>query len=42
VRDAVPHLDADRYLARDIEAVLALERRDSILSAVEAAIGPLD
>jgi histidine ammonia-lyase len=42
VRAAVPHLDADRLLSVDIEAVLALERRNVILEAVEKAIGPLD
>jgi histidine ammonia-lyase len=42
VRDAVSHMDVDRYLARDIEAVLALERRDTILRAVEGAVGKLD
>ncbi len=42
VRKAVPHLDADRLVARDIEAVLALERRNAILNAVEAAVGKLD
>ncbi|MBI3179087.1 MAG: histidine ammonia-lyase [Deltaproteobacteria bacterium] len=42
VRKALPHLEADRLVARDIEAVLALERRNAILDSVEAAIGKLD
>ncbi len=42
VRDAVPHLDADRLLARDIEAIMSLERRGAILTAVEDAIGELE
>jgi histidine ammonia-lyase len=42
VRESVPHLDVDRVLASDIEAVLALERRNAILSAVEEAIGRWD
>ncbi|MEE8409253.1 MAG: aromatic amino acid lyase, partial [Myxococcota bacterium] len=41
VRASVPHLDGDRLLARDIEAILALERRNAILDAVEAQIGAL-
>lgn len=41
VREAVPTLERDRYLARDIEAVLSLERRGTILHAVEKDIGPL-
>jgi histidine ammonia-lyase len=36
VRDAVPHLDADRLLYRDIESVLALERRAVVPSKPSA------
>ena len=41
VRESVAVLERDRLLARDIEAVLALERRGTILDAVEKSIGPL-
>jgi histidine ammonia-lyase len=42
VRSAIPHLDGDRLLSRDIEAVLTLERKGTIVRAVEDAIGALD
>ena len=42
VRASVPMLEADRLLSRDIEAVLALERRGAIVAAVQAEIGNLD
>ncbi len=42
VREAIPHLEGDRLLAREIEALLALERRSAILKAVEGAIGKLN
>ena len=42
VRSAIPHLDGDRLLSRDIEAVLTLERKGTIVRAVEDAIGTLD
>ncbi len=42
IRDAVPHLDADRELGPDIDATLALVRTGSISVAAERAIGPLD
>lgn len=41
VRESVPHLDADRLVSRDMEAVLSLERRGSIVTSVEEAIGSL-
>lgn len=41
IRASVPHLTEDRLLARDIEAVLALERSGAILEAVYAAVGAL-
>jgi histidine ammonia-lyase len=42
VRSAIPHLDGDRLLSRDIEAVLTLERKGTIVRAVEEAIGVLE
>ena len=42
VRASVPHLDADRFVAQDIEAVIAMQRRNAILTAVEQTIGKLD
>jgi histidine ammonia-lyase len=42
VRGAIPHLDGDRLLSRDIEAVLTLERKGTIVRAVEETIGELD
>lgn len=41
IRQVVPHLETDRYLAKDIEAVLELERRNTILDAARAAVGTL-
>lgn len=41
VREAVAHLDVDRLMARDLEGVIALERRGVLVGAVEAAIGAL-
>ena len=41
IRRAVSHMDADRFLARDIEAVRKLIRSGEIVSAVEEAVGPL-
>ena len=42
VRGAIPHLDGDRLLSRDIEAVLTLERKGTIVAAVEQSIGTLE
>lgn len=41
LRDVVPHLDADRYMAHDIEGALSVEQSGAILQAVEAAVGKL-
>ena len=41
IRQAVPHLDADRYLAADIEAMIELGRRKAVVQAVHEAIGEL-
>ena len=40
-REAIPHLDGDRLLAKDMEATLELEKKESIQIAVEHAIGKL-
>jgi histidine ammonia-lyase len=40
-RGVVPHLERDRVLSRDIEAVLALLRSGDIIREVEAAVGAL-
>ncbi len=42
IRDAVPHLDADRELGHDIDATVGMVRAGSISAAAERAIGPLD
>jgi histidine ammonia-lyase len=41
IREAVPTLEQDRLLARDIEAMLALARRGDVTEAVQEAIGAL-
>ena len=41
VRKSVPHLDGDRLLSRDMEAVISLEKNGSIRNAVEGSIGNL-
>ena len=41
VRGRVSHLDRDRVLANDIEAMVDLLRDGAILRAVEEAVGPL-
>ena len=41
VRKSVPHLDGDRLLSRDMEAVISLEKNGSIRNAVERAVGDL-
>jgi histidine ammonia-lyase len=41
IRDAVPHLEKDRILSKDIEAVVDLMRRGTILEEVETAVGKL-
>jgi histidine ammonia-lyase len=42
IRDAVPHLDKDRVLSGDIEAVVSLIRKNVLLEAVEKTVGPLN
>ncbi|MGD8980752.1 MAG: histidine ammonia-lyase [Desulfobacterales bacterium] len=41
IRNAVPHLDADRILHKDIDAVKQLMRNNKILDAVEKKVGKL-
>ena len=41
IRNAVPHLDADRILHKDIDAVKQLMRNGQILDAVEKKVGKL-
>jgi histidine ammonia-lyase len=41
IREAVPHLDEDRILAKDIEVLTGLVKSGAILQAVESAVGPL-
>ncbi|UCD70439.1 MAG: histidine ammonia-lyase [Syntrophobacterales bacterium] len=41
IRDAVPHLERDRILSRDIETIVKLVRKGKILKAVEGVIGAL-
>lgn len=42
IRRAVPHLGADRVVARDIEALMGIITDGSLLGAVETACGPLE
>jgi histidine ammonia-lyase len=41
IRQAAPHLTADRVLRPDLDRVLALIEDGALLGAVEAAVGPL-
>jgi histidine ammonia-lyase len=41
IRDAVPHLDKDRILSKDIETMVHLMRSGKILEEVERAVGEL-
>ncbi|MCI0734440.1 MAG: histidine ammonia-lyase [Methylococcaceae bacterium] len=41
IRGAVPHLEEDRVLAKDIETLTGLVKSGEILKAVENAVGPL-
>jgi histidine ammonia-lyase len=41
IRDAVPHLERDRMLSKDIETVVKLVRDGRILKEVEGVIGEL-
>ena len=42
IRSVVPNLDKDRLLQKDIYGVLELEEKQSIVNAVEDAVGQLD
>ncbi|MBW4697009.1 MAG: histidine ammonia-lyase [Aphanocapsa lilacina HA4352-LM1] len=42
IRSAIPHLESDRIVSRDIEKVVELMASGTLLAAVEAACGPLD
>jgi histidine ammonia-lyase len=39
IRDAIPYLESDRILAKDIDAVKMLMRSGKILDAVERKVG---
>jgi histidine ammonia-lyase len=41
IREAVPHLDKDRVISKDIESVVNLLREETILRAVESKVGKL-
>ena len=41
IRDAVPHLEQDRVLSKDIETAVNLLRSGTIVEAVETAVGKL-
>ena len=41
IREAIPHLEEDRILAKDIDFVVRLLKSGEILKAVENAVGPL-
>lgn len=41
IREAVPHLEKDRVLSRDIEAVVNLIRSENILNEVKAVVGDI-
>ncbi|MGQ9653157.1 MAG: histidine ammonia-lyase [Thermodesulfobacteriota bacterium] len=41
IRHRIPHLDRDRFLARDIEEVLGLVRSGKLLNMIQEAVGPL-
>ncbi len=42
IRDAVPHLEKDRILSKDIETVVYLMRSEKILEEVEKVVGKLE
>lgn len=42
IRRTIPHLGADRVVAKDIAAMVGIIRDGSLLAAVEAACGPLE
>jgi histidine ammonia-lyase len=41
IRCVIPHLDTDRFLAADIDAMRELMRSGAILAAVEERVGEL-
>ncbi|MGR3179130.1 MAG: aromatic amino acid lyase, partial [Candidatus Anammoxibacter sp.] len=41
IRETVKHLDKDRVLSKDIEAVVELIRSEKMLTRVEKAVGKL-
>ena len=42
IRDAIPHLDKDRVLSKDIEAMMHLMRSGKIIEQVEKVAGKLE
>jgi len=42
IREAIPFLEGDRALKRDIDAAVGLVRSRALVEAVEHAVGPLD
>ncbi len=42
IRSVIPHLDKDRVIANDIEAIKKIMRDGSIIRAVEETVGPLN
>jgi histidine ammonia-lyase len=42
IRDAIPHLDKDRILSKDIETMMHLMRSGKIIESVEKAVGKLE
>ena len=41
IRDAIPHLDRDRVLSKDIETMMHLMRSGKIIEEVEKVVGTL-
>ena len=41
IRETIPHLERDRILYKDVEAVVHLLKKGQILDAVENVVGPL-
>jgi histidine ammonia-lyase len=41
IRDAVPHLEKDRVISKDIETITELMRSGKILEEVEEVVGEL-
>ncbi len=42
IRETIPHLDKDRFLAADMQEALRLLKSSHVLRAVEEVVGPLD